>query len=468
MAGRIAYLGNIATQGLVLNLDAAIKGSYPGTGITWTDVSNNGNNGTLTNGPTFSSADYGSIVFDGTDDYITGSVINATTELSVFCFRNPKQRTGSVYPSLISKWDAVPGDNRSWTVGIDSANSKEYVIVSFDGTYSSTTIKRYEITGSVPYNTWTQIGFTFNNGVFTPYRNGAPAQYTASLNGTFTSIYTSSKGYNLGYSRDGIFDLYYSGSIGNAQIYNQSLTQFQVWQNFNAYKSRYGIPDIVTDGLVLNLDAGNPYSYLSGSSGTTWTNTVAVSSSLSGSLLNGARYSNGAMVFDGVDDECNLGNILFNSASATTIDMWVNIPSMAVNRYITAKGSAGDGIYTFICYTGLGPSGGGSSYIRFAMGNQSGSTSTIIEYGNLNWNQWYNFTFTYDGSFVRGYQNAVLPTSSSLSGNLYTTTSPIQLASSKYGNQAACSISNYKIYNRALSQAEITQNFNALRGRYGI
>ena len=74
MAGRIAYYGNIATQGLVLNLDAAIQGSYPKTGSTWFDISNNGNNGTLTNGPLYTGSDYGAIRYDGTDDYVTGSV----------------------------------------------------------------------------------------------------------------------------------------------------------------------------------------------------------------------------------------------------------------------------------------------------------------------------------------------------------------------------------------------------------
>ena len=59
MAGRIAYYGNIATQGLVLNLDAGIQGSYPKTGSTWFDISNNGNNGTLTNGPLYTGSDYG-------------------------------------------------------------------------------------------------------------------------------------------------------------------------------------------------------------------------------------------------------------------------------------------------------------------------------------------------------------------------------------------------------------------------
>jgi hypothetical protein len=226
--------------------------------------------------------------------------------------------------------------------------------------------------------------------------------------------------------------------------------------------------NLVTSGLVLDLDAAKIDSYPG--SGTIWRDISG--NNLTGSLVNGPTFTGigkqAAIVFDGVDDECNIGNVLFNSASAATIDMWISIPSMSVNKYIIAKGSAGDGIYTFSMTTGPGPSGGGSSYIRFSMGNQSSAVSTNLEYSSLNWNQWYNFTFTYDGSFVRGYQNAASPRSSSLSGNLYTTTSPIQLASSKYGAQSACSFSNFKIYNRALTQAEITQNFNALRGRYGI
>jgi len=229
----------------------------------------------------------------------------------------------------------------------------------------------------------------------------------------------------------------------------------------------YGSPPIVTNGLVLALDAGNTKSYTSGS-----TNWFSLGNpALSGSLVGGPTFSNqngGSIVFDRTDDYAELGNILFNSASATTLDLWVNIPSMTVNRYIMAKGSGGDGIYTFYMTTGPGPSGGGSSYIRFTMGNQSGTVSTIIEYSSLVWGQWYNFTFTYNGSFVTGYRNAATPQSSSLTGNLYTTTSPIRLASDKYLAVGAANISSFKIYNRALSQAEITQNYNATKTRFGL
>jgi hypothetical protein len=224
---------------------------------------------------------------------------------------------------------------------------------------------------------------------------------------------------------------------------------------------------IVTNGLVLNIDAAKRDSYPG--SGTSWRDIV--SNTVTGSLINGPTFNSGNggyISFDGTNDYAELGNILFNSASTTTLDLWVNIPSMTVNRYIMAKGSGGDGIYTFYMTTGPGPSGGGSSYIRFTMGNQSGTVSTIIEYSSLVWGQWYNFTFTYNGSFVTGYRNAATPQSSSLTGNLYTTTSPIRLASDKYLAVGAANISSFKIYNRALSANEITQNYNALKGRFGL
>ena len=61
---------NVVEDGLVLALDAGNTQSYPGSGTAWTDISGKGNNGTLTNGPTYSSADGGAIVFDGINDHI--------------------------------------------------------------------------------------------------------------------------------------------------------------------------------------------------------------------------------------------------------------------------------------------------------------------------------------------------------------------------------------------------------------
>ena len=66
----LSHSPRIVTDGLVFCVDAGDKMSYPGAGTTWTDLSKNRNNGTLTNGPTFDSANGGSIVFDGTNDRV--------------------------------------------------------------------------------------------------------------------------------------------------------------------------------------------------------------------------------------------------------------------------------------------------------------------------------------------------------------------------------------------------------------
>jgi hypothetical protein len=66
----------IATTGLIMYLDAGVGASYPGSGTAWTDVTYNGNNGALTNGPIYDSADGGSILFDGVDDFVGLTNVN--------------------------------------------------------------------------------------------------------------------------------------------------------------------------------------------------------------------------------------------------------------------------------------------------------------------------------------------------------------------------------------------------------
>ena len=82
----INYNPSIATNGLVLCLDAANPKSYPGTGTAWTNLTGLGNNGTLVNSPTYSGANSGSFLFDGTNDYIianTQSLNNAPYTLEI-------------------------------------------------------------------------------------------------------------------------------------------------------------------------------------------------------------------------------------------------------------------------------------------------------------------------------------------------------------------------------------------------
>ena len=474
MAGRIAYLGNIATQGLVLNLDAAIKGSYPGTGSIWTDVSNNGNNGTLTNGPTFSSADYGSIVFDGTNDYVditNNSNLNFGTSnftSNVWIYPNTSSLITDREYGIINKnsgYQNFPG----WGLELSTYGySGSFPVVDIIGFNSGQTTWGNALVGNpIKTETWSNINLVRNGSRFDLYTNGSPSSVTTGSNVGFDTNNSA----NLTLAKNGSWQSSFKGNIANTQIYNQALTQFQVWQNFNAYKSRYGIPDIVTDGLVLNLDAGNPYSYLSGSSGTTWSNVAPVSSSISGSLINGTTYSNGAMTLDGIDDYVQIGtSAVINESLPCTVSVWFKLTELVSGKTppFCFKTDTGANLVFII---GVNSSGyqGTTLIVPGASAARKTDTDTSFFLNN-----WVNVLITYNGSGASTpsnygiYENAVLKTQNTGVGGVADPRLNTTLGYVNSNNVLKGSISATQIYNRALSQAEITQNFNALRGRYGI
>ena len=134
----------IVTNGLVLYLDAANKKSYPGTGTTWTDLSGLGNNGTLTNGPTFNSANGGSIVFDGVDDYVSvanNSSLNASTQtVSVWYYAQTISLSRSA--TILGKHDTAGsynGYNFFSTNYFDIKGSTGSAVMLGAGTYKAQT-----------------------------------------------------------------------------------------------------------------------------------------------------------------------------------------------------------------------------------------------------------------------------------------------------------------------------------------
>jgi hypothetical protein len=237
MAGRIAYLGNIVTQGLVLDLDAAIKGSYPGTGSVWTDVSNNGNNGTLTNGPAFSSADYGSIVFDGVDDYV-----NDVGSVSTFSFI---QNTGIftigmwIKPAVLNKTHYFLGNTptsveKGFYYGFNSSNGLRFDIMR--GNNSAVLI--FTAANFISTTDWVNITAVGNGSTVTLYKNGSSFQTSTGMSNFPTG--DSTRVLNVGritsYSSET-----FQGNISVSQIYNRALSADEVSQNFNALRGRYGI-----------------------------------------------------------------------------------------------------------------------------------------------------------------------------------------------------------------------------------
>jgi len=233
------YGPRIVSNGLVLCLDAANKRSYPGTGTTWTDLSGNGNNGTLTNGPTFNAGNMGSILYDGADDQIdcgNNSSLNISTNLTLGIW--VKFNSLSSGPNLISKqWCSGNQFSYSWAVLSDG---RIYYGFDSDGQCSSIT-GEYTSTNIVcTTGIWYCLNIVHTSTSINLYSNGISIPGT--LAGSYGTIYTSTVPVRLGVYRNlsGAFANYLSGNISNVQIYNRALSATEVLQNYNAVKSRFG------------------------------------------------------------------------------------------------------------------------------------------------------------------------------------------------------------------------------------
>lgn len=220
----------IVTNGLVMALDAANKRSYLGSGTTWTDLTGNGNNATLTNGPSFNSSNGGTITFDGTNDYATLSSAQIAPGTGAF--------TWNFWLKLI--------DLTTYSIPFSGAGSNSnYGVIFMDprsgtgglGYYAAgTRIADYDITFG---SKWWNITFVGNGGAngsrnLILYRNAVQAggTYTYDYNFTSTTPY-------IGVNHDSFSELM-RGNISIVSYYNRALSTTDILQNYNTTKSRFG------------------------------------------------------------------------------------------------------------------------------------------------------------------------------------------------------------------------------------
>jgi len=222
--------------------------------------------------------------------------------------------------------------------------------------------------------------------------------------------------------------------------------------------------DIVRDGLVLHLDAANVKSY--SGSGTTWFDLSGNGNN--GTLVNDPAYSsanNGTLVFDGTNDYANvLGD--YHLIPELTFDCWfkpTNTIAGGANQSGRIWGKGGDFEIRFDGAVGTELAGG-------KLGCDLGGTNNLIS-TNEAWSNtvWYNLVIVMLASSSRMYiQSELDATGTRGSVTNQTATFQIGRSASNVGSPFPGSISNFKIYNRVLSDSEIKQNFEATRSRYGI
>jgi uncharacterized delta-60 repeat protein len=214
----------------------------------------------------------------------------------------------------------------------------------------------------------------------------------------------------------------------------------------------YGGPEINESGLVLALDAANPKSYPG--SGTNWTDLIG--SGNNGTLVGGPSYgsiSGGSIVFDGTNDNVSIGTNGFSFGSSPgTLSAWAKTGDRYSTRTIVSYGSSVTNQARFL--------GIGASNFYF-----SGYGSSISASG-LSYDTWFNLVGVYDGTNASMYINGTLvsgPTSRSWTTVASNAGIGKNVNNSEYWKG---DVAQVQIYNRALSAAEIQQNYNALKGRY--
>ncbi len=216
---------NIVTNGLVLYLDAANPRSYVSGSTAWNDLSTFGNNGTLVNGPTFNSANGGSIVFDGVNDYV-----NIPDSAAL---RLNGNFTISLWHRGITKTNTFPGPLFK---GNSGAGGLGYILFYTSVSNGEMWFKRenQQFPLSSAVNTfWSHITFTYDGTNIRGYLNGS---YNY-LSGTVTfSTNTDTTSLQLGRA-----DQFGNATIANLSMYNKSLTQEEILQNYNATKGRFGL-----------------------------------------------------------------------------------------------------------------------------------------------------------------------------------------------------------------------------------
>ena len=469
----LCYQPNIVAKDLQFAFDAANPKCYPGSGNLIYSLAGNGITGGLENGTLVSSNLAGYFAFDGSDDfistnfqpnydYITVNVWFWSGAFSTFGTNTcvvANSQVSSPYPSF---------DIRKRNTG---ALQLQFAI-------SSSGSEIGQEIGFINDYTWYNVQFTYDGNTVKCWLNGLQV-VSYSIAGTLRSS-TSNLFIGKNPSFAGRNAAIY---VSQVFIYNRALTDAEIARNYAATKSRYTYKeDIIRDNLILNIDPASALSYpgsgtvLADMSGYNYHPTLVNGPTLAGSGLTSS------ILLDGSNDYIQIASAYTHTFTAgTTVDVWVkfnasgdygrlldisdgagtNTVYLVAARYATsnniilaARSSTGQNLTSGIRTTTTPISNGTIQNFTFVIG--PGSTDTIPT----------------DGSKI--YCNSVLQTTV-LDGDTvayvpYVVNKTAWIGRSNFANNAylSANIYAYKIYNRALSAAEVKQNFQSLRGRYGI
>ena len=247
--------GTIVQSGLVMNLDPSFKSSYLGTGSTWTDISYNGNNGTLTNGPSFATASGGQITFDGVNDFVKVPLnLSSYSQITVEIWY--KINSGG---SNLAAWGGMLWEHSSdWNtntgglgLAVNSGGCTPDLSLMHTNHNGGSGAMNYQYnsgtTWSCHVNIFSRVSdptgrLAYVNGLLAPFTLTNTCSGVAFSSSTATSASYSPFRNDFLYlsSRNGT-GAFINGNIGLIRVYNRKLSASEIQQNFNVTKSRFGL-----------------------------------------------------------------------------------------------------------------------------------------------------------------------------------------------------------------------------------
>jgi hypothetical protein len=219
----------------------------------------------------------------------------------------------------------------------------------------------------------------------------------------------------------------------------------------------FGGPNTIETGLVVSVDAANSTSYPG--SGTTWNDLSGQGNNATPTLISGSTFTStfgGTFALNGTGSFINMPVQNFETSTPFSIETVMSVPNYNQfgSRAHFLSGVGGNSMVIFSATT-------------LTMWNEAGGVNNITISATFTSGTTYYVTITRDASnLVSLYTNGIFIGSGSRDGQFRWTTM------GRLGSGTTfCSIINLstvKIYNRALSASEIQQNYNAMRGRFGI
>ncbi len=433
---------SFTTQNLILYLDAGQTASYPGTGTTWSDLSVQDNDATLS----FVTYSSGYLTFNGSTSggLLTSSKYNVsysgkTIFVSAYLEAHMNNET---YRSFLGS----SAGSRNFNFYLYRDGSGNYQLH-----YSAGGVGGYSSTITITPGTWFTAALTHTTGgLGTYYFNGVAA---GTENYTFNQ-YLAGSTENVGKS-----DNFWYGRLAVIAVYKTALSASEILGNHNSIRNRY---EVVVDGLVLSLDAGNPSSYPG--SGSIWTDLIDAKTF---TLYNSPSYSSangGYLSFSPASSQYAASSTSLSSLSTWSVEVWHYYDGTNTGTFptIVTETYPGSGSINF----NLGKIFGGSNQVESGFFNGSWRVTSAY---TLTANNWYQIVGTYDGTTNKLYVNNTLVASSTFTGTPTSSQNGIRLMrrwdlEDYWGGR----LSILRIYNRSLSSTEVVQNFNVNKTRFSL